>query len=207
MAFCDMHDCVESLRDLAELGVVAHIVELDFDSSDEQQLIRGAAELLQKARFAKECAATLSARALERNAVRRLQGYYHGGAIAPGFKLTGPKGRKRLVPNEEERQVMRYMAELHDSGMNFYQIERHLVKERLMRVVRDPREPTGKRLEFWTRQAIQRAIERIREIDRQAADDEIQQAAASEEDCKDDRRPGPIGTARVAASGGRGRHT
>lgn len=177
MAFRDVHDCVDSLRDLAELGVVAHITELDFDSSDEQRLIRGVAALLQKARFAKEHSATLRARALERNAIRRMQGYYHGGAIAPGFKLAGPKGRKRLVPNEEERQVMRYMAELHDSGMNFYQIERHLVKVRLMRVVRDRTEPTGKRLEFWTYQSIRRAVEQIRKIDRLEAEGEASQTA------------------------------
>jgi hypothetical protein len=69
--------------------------------------------------------------------------------------------------------------------MNFYQIERYLVKERLMRVVRDRTEPTGKRLEFWTRQAIQRAVEKIREIDGREVDDEMQRVAAAEEDCKD----------------------
>ena len=177
LAFRDVIDCVESLHDLAEMGVVAHIVELDFDSSDEQRLLRGAAELLQKPRFAREHAATLSARATERNVIRRLKGLYRGGAIAPGFKLGGPKGRKRLVPNEEERQVMRYMAELHDSGMNYYKIERHLVKERLMRAVRDRTAYRGRRLEFWTHQSIRRAVEQIREIDRQEAEGEASQAA------------------------------
>lgn len=169
-AFRDMLDCVDALRGLAKLGVVVHIVELGFDASDERRLMRGGVALLRRAEYAKEQAATLSDRILEKNAVRRMKGWYCGGAVPLGFKLAGPKGRKHLAPDQEEREVMRRLAEWADQGLTSYAIEQHLVKSRAMRRVPDRRQPRGYRLEFWSRQAITRAIQQIREIDRREAE-------------------------------------
>jgi hypothetical protein len=177
-AFPDVLDCVDAMRELATLGVVVHISELGLDASDERSLHRCGVELLRRARYAKEQAATFSDRILEKNSVRRLQGYYTGGAIPVGFKLAGPRGRMRLAPNKDELAMMRHFAEMADGGMTPYAIQQHLIKNRVMRRVPDASEPRGHRLEFWSRQVIARAIKRIREIDRREGEQVVESAAA-----------------------------
>lgn len=165
-AFRDVIDCLSTIRDLIDSGVVVHIADIQFDSSNHAKLKNDMLMLQMKAAFAEHESRTLGERVKEVNAIRRQQGYAICGKVPLGYKLTGPKGRRRVVPDEAMRKTMRKFRELAEGGMTFYAIERYLVEHRVMRRVRDRSAKDGWRLEFWRRDEISRAVRLLNELEK-----------------------------------------
>jgi hypothetical protein len=82
--------------------------------------------------------------------------------VKPGWKIAGPAGKRRIVPDEEERKTMRLIVEWHDAGLAFSDISKVLMKQRVF--WKKPSK-NGSTLEFWDRQRCRRAyLEMVRMV-------------------------------------------
>jgi DNA invertase Pin-like site-specific DNA recombinase len=111
--------------------------------------------------FAESESHMIGQRKRDANAITRRQGRPTNHRVKPGWKITGPLGKRRIVPDEEERATMRKIVEWHDAGLTFIDISNVLMKQRMFW-----KKPSrnGSTLEFWDRQRCRRAYLEMKRI-------------------------------------------
>jgi hypothetical protein len=83
--------------------------------------------------------------------------------VKSGWKIAGPTGKRRIVPDEKARATMRKIVEWHDAGLTFTDISKVLMKQRVFWKKPSKKARGGHTLELWHRQRCRRAyLEMVR---------------------------------------------
>lgn len=117
-AFKNHDDFVEANERLERRDIELHVVA-KHDPPPTYEIAMMRAELLDD--LARAEAERARERAVERYAECRRQGKAIGRPPL-GMKWTGPRGRRRLVPDEMDRKAMGYIRELSESGFSLDEI-------------------------------------------------------------------------------------
>jgi DNA invertase Pin-like site-specific DNA recombinase len=121
-AFRNAADCLSTFEVWRAKGVRLAIVDQQIDTGGPA----GLAMLQMLAVFAQFERGMIGERMRQHWRTRRR----HGGTICGrppyGFKRIGPKGHKKMVPDQEVRAIGRRIVEWHDAGWGFFDIHRHL---------------------------------------------------------------------------------
>jgi DNA invertase Pin-like site-specific DNA recombinase len=107
--------------------------------------------------FAEFEAHMIGQRKRDANSVARAQGRPTNHRVKPGWKIVGPPGNRRIVPDEEEREVMQRIVEWHDGGLKFADIASVLNAARMFWKRPSKTAEGGYMLERWDRQRCRRA--------------------------------------------------
>lgn len=118
-AFRNARDCLNTLHLWETRSIVVHFADIALDLSTPH----GKLFITITAGFS-QCEAEMdSVRAKEVVAHMRAKGRPAGGAPRPGFKWTGPKGKRRYVRDKQVRAIMQQIVALRDQyGMTWWQI-------------------------------------------------------------------------------------
>jgi DNA invertase Pin-like site-specific DNA recombinase len=164
-AFGSPRECAEQLDVLAARGVLVHVVDLGLSPQTPEGRAVGAA--LRALADAERC--THKERGAADFARRRMRGLPLNGTPGYGFRLVGPKGKRRPVPDPYARAVGAKIVEWKLKGWTFEAIYWHLRKHQVTR--------RGGRA--WSLTGIRRAFEGERALQaREAAEGLVQAEAA-----------------------------
>lgn len=154
-AFRDLPDFLMMVEVWKDRGVVCHLLDADLDTSaDHDKLeILGFAAKVERERRGERTRGTL--------AQRKTQGKASNGFAGYGFKLVGPRGKRRRVIDKAERRIMAYIARHHLEGYSWDAIYFHFLEHGI-------KTRTGKE---WSQQRIRRAF--VAEL-RRRADEEAE---------------------------------
>jgi DNA invertase Pin-like site-specific DNA recombinase len=160
-AFRNALDYASTLQRWLEAGVHVHILNFGMDTSNPTGLMVAKMVGGMLAYFAEFESHMIGQRKRDANAIARQQGRPTNHRVKPGWKITGPPGKRRIVPDEEERATMRKIVEWHDAGLTFIDISNVLMKQRMFW-----KKPSrnGSTLEFWDRQRCRRAYLEMKRI-------------------------------------------
>lgn len=144
-AFVSHDEFIEVTERLEWRDIELHVVA-ENDPPPTYEIAKMRAELLED--LARAEAERASERAVERFAECRRQGKAVGRPPL-GMKWTGPRGRRRLAPDEKDRKSMELIRELSANGFSLDDIFWHLIRNGVRRSNR--RE--------WTRSTIWQALQ------------------------------------------------
>jgi DNA invertase Pin-like site-specific DNA recombinase len=128
-AFINHDEFVEANERLEGRDIELHVVA-ENDPPPTYEVARMRAELLED--LARAEAERARERAVERYAECRRQGKAIGRPPL-GMKWTGPRGRRRLVPDEKDRKTMEQIRELSAKGFTLDEIFWHLLRAGVQR--------------------------------------------------------------------------
>lgn len=162
-AFADFTDFWRLVRQFSLSARSLHVIAANLDTGNAAQLARLQADAAVIERWSNFNRSQAVTRKQIGNAKRRLDGRHIAGSVPLGFRIGSDR---RLVPDEDKREIMRFIVEQHDTNnRGFGEISTHLTKERIMREVRDKRERRGYRLEFWDRYTVERSYLAMKAIE------------------------------------------
>lgn len=148
--FRSMLDVALTYKELVEdRGIVLHVVNLNFDTSKSDSVVWGKMLLHVFSALAEYESAINAQRQRDINAIRRQEGRYCGLKPKLGYTAEGKPGKRMLVPFEQQRDVMRWIAEQKSAGHTFKQILRELRSRNLRRPVQNLKVPRGFDLDPW----------------------------------------------------------
>ncbi len=87
-----------------------------------------------------------------------------GGQARVGWKHVGKGKRRRVVPDEQQRETMRLIVELKNAGLTFYAIAKRLQKERHFWRKPKANAPRGYTPEQWDHKRVERGYEEMRRV-------------------------------------------
>jgi DNA invertase Pin-like site-specific DNA recombinase len=160
-AFRNALDYASTLQRWLEAGVHVHILNFGMDTSNPTGLMVAKMVGGMLAYFAEFESHMIGQRKRDANAIARRQGRPTNHRVKPGWKIAGPPGKRRIVPDEDERATMRKIVEWHDAGLTFSDISKVLTKQRVF--WKKPSK-TGFTPEFWDRQRCRRAYLEMKRI-------------------------------------------
>jgi len=163
-AFRNALDYATMLQRWLEQGVNVHILNFGMDTSNPTGLMVAKMVGGMLAYFAEFESHMIGQRKRDANKVARLQGRPTNHRVKPGWKIAGPSGKRRIVPDEEERATMRKIVEWHDAGLTFIDISKVLMKQRVFWKKPSKKARGGATLEFWDRQRCRRAYVEMKRI-------------------------------------------
>ncbi len=154
-AFRDLPDFLLMVELWKDRGITCHLLDADLDTSADQgklKVLDFAAKVERERR---------GERTRETLARRKTRGKVCNGFPGYGFKLVGPRGKRRRVIDKAERRIMAYIARHHLEGFTWDAIYYHFLENGI-------RTRTGKE---WSQQRIRRAC--VAEL-RRRADEEAE---------------------------------
>jgi len=122
-AFRRVKDCYDTVLVWDSMGVRVHFLDMGLDTGTHVgRMMMGMLAVVAEFEHARIC---------ERNreaALRRKNKNIPVGKPPPkiGWKYVGPKGKRRLVSDENDQKVLDLIEEWKDRGNSFYEIFRHL---------------------------------------------------------------------------------
>ncbi len=149
-AFAGLRDLLRTAGVLNGEGVELRLLDLQLNTASSL----GRAALLLMSRGADVQAAYHSERVGNSLRSRRLAGKPYG-KPAPGYKIEGPRGRKRLVPDEASQKLARRVQAFREGGYSWTSIYWHLLKNGIFR---------GNGRE-WTISSLQRLVRAVARYD------------------------------------------
>lgn len=161
--FRDVKDFVNQVDDWIKRGVFVHVLDVRLDTSDEQGLLMAMTFAQIRAVLAEFESKIKAQRMRDTNAIRRLQGRVLG-SVPVGWQKSGPQGRMQLVPNEPERETMKLIVRMRESGMGFAAISTWLCKQKIMWKKLNKQERLGYSLEYWSADRCQRGYDNMLKI-------------------------------------------
>ena len=160
---------------LGEKGVTLHCLALKLPEGLTLGDVEGVISFLRRIERMFRAEGTRCARALAKagNGPR-------GGRPAPGWKHVGPEGKRRRVPDKDQREVMRVIFGLREKGWGWRRISSYLAKHNIRWKKPDTSAPQGYTLEYWDLRRCSRAYDEFvrlaaeelhREVEREKPDD------------------------------------
>jgi DNA invertase Pin-like site-specific DNA recombinase len=123
--FCGLRDGAEVVERWLARGVHLHVVHRDVDTSTP--IGRLFVNLLPH--FAKLNRSWFRERMADSIAYRRSQGRPAGGSPPYGFKITGPLGKRRFLPDPDSRRIGRHVVRYRQRGYTWVEIYWGLVRD------------------------------------------------------------------------------
>lgn len=160
-AFRNALDYATMLKTWLDAGVHVHILNFGMDTSNPTGFMVAKMVGGMLAYFAEFESHMIGQRKRDANAIARQQGRPTNHRVKPGWKLAGPPGKRRIVPDEEQRAVMRLIVDWHDAGASFREISKRLMAQRVFWKKPDRQARGGYSLELWDRQRCRRAYQEM----------------------------------------------